>query len=243
MIGLINFSHTEPLSMAIDRRSYVREHPRDLLNHVLDGTVDCAMVSLVSYLENRESLSMMKTANIHSRRGTLSTLLISRGKGIARDMDIAITAHTRTTSYYLDLILSAMHIPHTDHITHSTEASDLLSGSTYALVIGDEALKVFNGGYRVLMDIGYEFSRIFSMPPVYAVTVYRKDHEYPAADFSTLQDGVHASMKFKGEAAERISGSLHVSRSVVASYYNCISYDFNQMVGNTVDFVQRGILQ
>ena len=243
MIGLINFSHTEPLSMAIDHRSYVREHPRDLLNHVLDGTVDCAMVSLVSYLENRESLSMMETANIHSQRGTLSTLLISRGECIARDMDIAITAHTRTTSYYLDLILSAMHIPHRDHFTNSTEASDLLSDSSYALVIGDEALKVFNGGYRVLMDIGYEFSRIFSMPPVYAVTVCRKDHEYPAGDFSILQDGVHASTKFKGEAAERISRSLHVSRSIVASYYNCISYDFNPMVGNTVDFVQRGILQ
>lgn len=229
--------------MAIDRRSYVREHPRDLLNHVLDGTVDCAMVSLVSYLENRESLSIMETANIHSLRGTLSTLLVSRGEGIARDMDIAITAHTRTTSYYLDLILSAMHIQHSDHATHSTEASDLLSDARYALVIGDEALKVFNGGYRVLMDIGYEFSRIFSMPPVYAVTVCRKDHEYPAGDFSILQDGVRASTKFKGEAAERVSGSLHVPVSILASYYNCISYSFNPMVGNTVDFVQRGILQ
>ena len=225
--------------MALDGRSVVREHPRDLLTHVLDGTIDCAMVSMVSYLENSSSLTMMDTANIHSRRGTLSTLLVSRGKSIAKKMDIAITAHTRTTSFYLDKVLSAMGITHNSVIKQSTEASDLLADSDYALVIGDEALRVFNGGYRILMDIGYEFSRIFSMPPVYAVTVFRNDREYPRTEYGILQEGVSLSPKFKAIAAEKMSASINVQISVMNSYYGCIGYDFTPMVRHTIDFVQR----
>ncbi|OWP56600.1 MAG: hypothetical protein B2I17_05335 [Thermoplasmatales archaeon B_DKE] len=242
MIGLINFSHTEPLAMAMDNRTYIREHPRDLLAHVLDGNLECAMVSLVSYLENRDRLAIMETANIHSRRGTLSTLLVSKGKGIEKDMNIAITAHTRTTSFYLERILSAMGITHRSITRQGTLAADLLSDSDYALVIGDEALEVFNGGYRILMDIGYEFSRIFSMPPLYAVTVYRKDQAYPREDHDLLQDGVAQSHLFRAKAVEKMSTTLHIPRSVMDSYYRCIEYDFNPLVRGTADFVQRELV-
>lgn len=223
--------------MALKEGSFIREHPREIFDHVLDGTIDSGMVSLVSYLEETRRLGIMETANIHSTRNTLSTLLISNGRPLDRHIEIAITAHTRTTEFYLRQVLRAMNVEFKIALSKSTDAADLLSEADYALVIGDEAIRSFAQNHRILLDVGYEFARLYSLPPVYAVTVYRKNMDFPKDDFDILQNGLSAVNDFKKEARELASERLGVPRQIMRAYYDCIRYDFTTSVGNTIKFV------
>ena len=172
MIGMINFSHSDPLYLAVEDKSHViRDTPANIFTMLENGKLDAGMISLVTYLENREKFKLLKTANIHSLRTTMSTILVSRGTDLYNGMQIAVTSHTRTTEFYLKCVLDGMKLDYELIHTDKTEASDLLELADSALVIGDEAMSVYATRLKVIMDIGFEFSRLYSLSPVYAVTV------------------------------------------------------------------------
>ncbi len=233
MISLINFSHSDPLADAFGQDVNVtRENPFRNISMVLDGTVDVAMVSLVSYIENRHSLYLMKTANIHSRRQTLSTLLVSRIRYIKDPMEISVTANTRTTEFYLVRILDALGLKY--KITHSSkiEAFDLLEESDYALVNGDEALKVYGTDLHIIMDVGLQFSSLYGLYPVYAVSVSRND-----AGTRELDRAVKMSSNFRAADAEKLSKRLGIGINIAKKYYDSIEYSFSPQVGKTIEYV------
>jgi predicted solute-binding protein len=241
MIGIINFSHSDPLARSLEAGSFIRSHPSDILTRVLDGRLDCGMVSLVSYLRNADKLGIMETANIHSLSSTLSTLLISRNMDLRNDMKISITSHTRTTEFYLDMVLERLGFSYKKIASSCTGATELLSEAEYALVIGDEALRAFSGTDRILLDIGYEISRLYSMPPVYAVTVYRKDNGLPQGDLELLQEGVRVAPESRKASALEAAKRLGIPTGIMEAYYRYIRYDFDKSVRNTIDYVSRSI--
>ncbi|MEM0155356.1 MAG: MqnA/MqnD/SBP family protein [Thermoplasmataceae archaeon] len=242
MIGLINFRHSDPLARSLKSGSFIRDHPKAILSQVLDGRLDCGMVSLVSYLENNRELGIMETANIHSLSNTLSTLLISNGGGLYNGMKIAVTSHTRTTEFYLERVLEKLGFSYSQMASSKTTAADLLSEADHALIIGDEAIRVFSGTDRILLDVGYEFSRLYSKPPVYAVSVYRKDRDFPAEDFEVLQDSVRRAPESRKVSVSETVEALGVSTGIVEAYYRYIRYDFNRSVRDTIDYVSRNVL-
>ena len=238
--GVIDFSHSDPLASFLSSRYEVRRaHPSKILEMVKSGELDLGMVSLVSYLENREALRLVEGPTIHSLSGTISTLLVSSGNPMGTPMKIAVTSHTRTTEFYLDQIMRKLGIR--TELIHCdfTEAQDLLEKADYALVIGDEALRAFNSGCRILLDIGRQFSVNFGLPPVYAVTVTASDvKSLPAIDVTNLDAAVEKhDSNMASESSKRVGVSIHL----MERYFTSIRYSFTDEVRNTIGFVDRAI--
>ena len=238
MISLIHFTHSFPLIGALSSQTKMSKgSPADNLKGVLDGKYSTAMVSLVSYLENSDDLELLKGANIHTKAQTLSTLLVSAGKDLADRMEVAVTAHTRTTELYMDLVLSRMGISPKKIYSKATEAADLLEEAEFALVIGDEALRYFHGDGKIILDIGYEVSHFFKLEPLYAVTVARKD-SVDMDEVRILEKSVNLSRGYIIESIEKGSAERGISRDLLEYYYSLINYEYSLKQDRTIDFVK-----
>lgn len=238
MISLIDFTHSFPLIGALSSQAKMSKgSPADNLKGVLDGKYSTAMVSLVSYLENSDDLELLKGANIHTKAQTLSTLLVSAGKDLADRMEVAVTAHTRTTELYMDLVLSRMGISPKKIYSKATEAADLLEEAEFALVIGDEALRYFHGDGKIILDIGYEVSHFFKLEPLYAVTVARKD-SVDMDEARILEKSVNLSRGYIIESIEKGSAERGISGDLLEYYYSLINYEYSLKQDRTIDFVK-----
>lgn len=237
MIGLINFTHSDPLYSAYPDKSLVkRDTPKRILSSVLNGELDCGMISLFEYFENNEKLDLVKSATIHSRRGTMSTLLVTRNVRISGPMRISVTEHTRTTAVYLELILKKLGIDYTLIWSKERDAEPLLQEAEYALVIGDEALKVYGTNLRIVWDIGFQFSSLFSMMPVFSVTVSGKSREC-SREISALDQAIIDAPSYEEECARDDSGKLNLREDLLRQYFRTIRYDFDNEVLKTINFL------
>lgn len=237
---MLSYTHSDPLYESLKGTvDLERGSPADSIGRLVDGQVDAAMVSLISFLEHRDSLKLLPSANIHALSTTGSTLLISEGEMLRKKMEIAVTAATRTTSFYLSLILKKMKIEFNFIQAESQDADSLLSESGYSLVIGDEALKVYGSQHRILLDVGYEFSRLYSRLPVYAVTVASIDYKGPIVE--EINSAMASYRNYTDQCAEKASQRLGVKKSIMDWYYELIKYNYDGTVQRTIDFVTKSI--
>jgi chorismate dehydratase len=237
LFGIISFAHSDPFYLALnDRYSFMRYGPRDILAKILSGELEGGMVSLVSYIQHSDQLDLMESATISSKSATISTVIVSRKEDLRDNIHIAVTAHTETTILYADKVLKKMGIRAEFHPSKRTYADELLEEEEFALVIGDEALKAYKPGIRVLIDVGHEFSRLFHMPPVYAVTVCSKSADCSSYAATILK----AIKKYKSlirPTVDLTAFRLTLNPSVVEAYFNTIDYTFGADKEKTIEFV------
>ncbi len=229
--SFLKMSHSDPLVLSYGSDNYVRSSPEKCLKNVLSGESIKSMVSLVSYIENMDRIKMIDGPLISFRNQSVSTLLISKDRYLSNDIEIAISGDTRTTEFYMERVLESMRIKFNVRESNKLEASDLLDESPYALVIGDEALKVYGSRYRILLDIGYEFSRIFQMIPVYAVSTALSDSPVNSEDFFLKTD------QFRPKCTDDLSSRLGISRMIASRYYSNLSYVPSLSTKATIDYV------
>ncbi|MCL5783252.1 MAG: ABC transporter substrate-binding protein [Candidatus Thermoplasmatota archaeon] len=241
MIGLINFAHSDPLYGAFpDKSLVVRDTPKNLISRILDGELKCGMVSLVEYIRNRDKLELVESATIRSSREVISAILVSRKAGIEAPLRISVTEHTRTTEFYTEMILRKLKIPYELIHSREREASKLLDEAEYALVIGDEALRVYSTGFRIIWDIGFEFNARFSMVPVFSVTVRRKGVDC-STEIRNLNEAINNSGKFIEAAVKENMDRLNLPESILKLYYNRMRYDFIPDVARTIEFLSGAL--
>lgn len=235
MFGLINLMHSDPLYFALSEKTeIIRDNPENILNMIKDDKIDAGMVSLIPFLSS--GLKLSETANIHSIKNTVSTLLISNKKYIENKIEISVTSLTATTSFYLSMILNKMKINYEFVKSKYHDAKNLLKDNDYALVIGDDALDVYSKKYNIIFDIGYEFSHMFNLMPVYAVTATKKYYDHEIID-----DAIKDSKKYIEKSIEKNQNSIKVN--ILNYYYNDIKYDFNNEVNETIKFIQKVLIK
>jgi len=231
MFGLINLIHSDPLYFALSKKTEViRDSPENILNMIKDDKIDAGMVSLIPFLNS--GLKLSETANIHSVKNTVSTLLISNKKHIENKIKISVTSLTATTSFYLSTILNKMKINYKFVKSKYHDAKSLLEENDYSLVIGDDALDVYSKKYNIIFDIGYEFSHMFNLMPVYAVTATKKYY-----DNKIINDAINNSKNYIEKSIEK--NQNRIKRNILDFYYNDIKYDFNNEVNETIKFIQK----
>lgn len=239
MLGIINFTHSDHLYAAYGDKSLVkRDTPKNILKLILQGNLNCGMVSLFEFLENQDRLELVESATIHSLKGTMSTLLVTRKGSISSPMKIAVTEHTRTTAVYLELVLKKMKVDYTLVWSKEREAEALLKEADYALVIGDEALKVYSTNMRIIWDLGYQFSALYSMMPVFSVTAKAKGKEC-SREIELLDQAVKDSPEYIEQFAVEDSRNLGLPVETMRRYFHTIRLEFNNEVKKTVDFLSR----
>lgn len=239
MLGLINFTHTDPLYEAFEDRSKVlRETPKKILESLLSGSLKCGMISLFEYYDHMDVLELVESATIHSTGGTMSTLLVSNRNVLEEPLKIAVTEHTRTTAVYLELVLRKMGLKYSLTWSSKREAHDLLKEGDYALVIGDEALRVYGTSLRIIWDIGFQFRQLFSRMPVFSVTVKRKGTDCDS-EIESLNRAVKESWKFVDGCISKDSRRLSIPTAILERYFGTIRYEFSSGVRDTVSFLEK----
>ncbi|MGC8515494.1 MAG: MqnA/MqnD/SBP family protein [Thermoplasmata archaeon] len=231
----LKMSHSDPLVRAFKDGTMERASPSDSLASVLDLRSKISMVSLVSYLRNAKDLFLLREPVISFAGQTLSTLLMSRDKDMQKNMEIAVSADTETTKWYMSNVLKSMGIGFKLKPSECIEAEDLLNEADYALVIGDEALKVFSTKLRILLDVGYEFLRIFQIFPLYAVSVSREEN------LETSKDWIAEADRYKEECADKLAARLGISTILTKRYYGNVRYFAESSTQNTLSFMRRSI--
>ena len=236
-LALINFTHSDPLCRAISGIDTVRATPASILDGVLKGRYEYGMVSLLGYIRNMERLSLIESGTIHSNGKILSTILVSRQLSLKRGSQVSVTGYSETTLFYARAISERLGLDLEFIPSRFTEAEDLLSEKDYALVIGDEALKVYQSRFRILMDIGFEYSLLFHLPPVFAVTVAGKDSDNTSIK-GIIDDAVRKSCTYREESVKINSGKLGVKDHILKEYYSLLRYGFDDSVRKSIAFVE-----
>ncbi len=237
MIGLINLSHSDPLAATFNDNEIERHSASENFDLVLNKKVDIAMIPLVSYLKNKDKLNLVKSMNIHSVSNTVSTVLVSKYKYLKDNARIAVTSLTKTTELYLKLIMDKIGIKY--ELCHSkyNDYKNLLNDYDYALVIGDNAIMSYNNNVNIIMDTGLEFSKLYNMEPVYAVTA---GYNHSSLDLeNTLNEHILQSKKYVNEFILKNAEKFNVKKELMSMYYRSIDYSYNYSVEKTINFLDK----
>ncbi|WP_337861187.1 MqnA/MqnD/SBP family protein [Ferroplasma sp.] len=237
MINIINLSHSDPLAMTFSAEEITRKSAKENYFDVINGKTEIGMVSLVTYLKNKDKLKLIKSMNIHTKANSISTILVSKYKYLKDNIKINVTSLTKTTEFYMELVLQKMGINYEIKESEYTDSENLLKDSDYALVIGDDAIKAYSGTANIILDIGLEFSKLYEMEPVYAVSASL--NEIDEDKIKGLDQHIKDSKKYIHEAVERNYLKFNVKKELMEEYYRVMDYSFNDSVLKTIEFADK----
>ena len=238
MIGLINISHSDPLSMTFSQEEIVRKSAADNYVDLKNGKTEIGMISLVTYLKNKDTLNIVKTMNIHTRANSISAILVSRFNHIKNNIKVNVTSLTKTSEFYMKLVLEKIGISYEINESEYSDCENLLENADYALVIGDDAIRAYSGYANILMDVGLEFSKLYGLEPVYAVSATRSDIEISETRIKDLNRHIKDSRNYISECVEKNYLKFHVKRELMEEYYRVMDYSFTDSVMKTIEFVE-----
>ncbi|MFZ2072041.1 MAG: menaquinone biosynthesis protein [Halobacteriota archaeon] len=158
--------------------------PKQLAGMFETGEIDFAPVPTFYYIKNRDKLRTYEFC-IASRDSVLSVVVVSRGKMLEEGC-IAVTSQTVTSLNLLKIILSERGRNNRVVRVNASKASELLKHGTYALVIGDEAIKA-RMSYRVVMDLGEEWSGLTGYPMVFGISTSRKERDMSEVNKTVME--------------------------------------------------------
>ncbi|MCL4314489.1 MAG: hypothetical protein M1454_02015 [Candidatus Thermoplasmatota archaeon] len=237
-LALINYMHSDPLYEALTWNK-CRSDPSEILTGVISGRYEAGMISLIEYFRNLKDIQLIESANIHSSGSTLSTLIVSKKSSLSECRTVGVTRHTETTVWYASRVCRDLGYSLEIIKTNLSEADEILSEFDAALVIGDDALKIFRTNLRILMDVGYEYTALYRRPPVFAVTVSKnglRDEDLKAALDRAVAISPNHVDRFAKENSERLGIPLQIMRA----YYSSIMYDYNGAVKRSIE-AEHGI--
>ncbi|NQE45022.1 Chorismate dehydratase [ANME-1 cluster archaeon GoMg2] len=179
--------------------------PKKLAGMFDEGKIDFAPVPSFYYIKNKDKLRTYEFC-VASKNSVLSVVLVSNGK--MRDggsESIAVTDQTVTSLNLLKIILREKGRKNKIVPVNNCKASELLKHGTYALVIGDEAIKA-RLRYKVVMDLGVEWRELTGYPMVFGISTSRKDRDMTEVN-RTVMDSIEWGEKnvevVVAEAAEK----------------------------------------
>lgn len=234
--ALINLIHSDPLAKHLERDFIIRRGTtRENLKLLLSGQTDYSMISIVDYFKHNNELDLVYGPTITGKIHSMSNLLISRGLDPYPGMNIAVTSETETTAFYLREIVDEMY-PGTKLIrSKRSTAEELLSEEDFALVIGNNALKIYETDFRIVFDVTKMFSKIFDLYSIYAVTAMKKD--------SGLERSIKGKFEVeeweKKELVDQISSKYGIGGNILANYFSAISYDFDTVIEKQIKIIKE----
>ena len=250
-IGLISYTHNDPLLYYFKKKRHdnikvVRNNPKVLADLLLRGELDIAQVSLAK-LARHYNLTVVPATAVHCQGPSLSSIVASKSKvKLDSNSIINISSETETSSLLLRWILRRKGIANRMIECEAGNAESLLARSDYALLIGDEALKVKLAGINVIFDIGDEWYRSTKKPCIFAVSAIKKTKIVSPE----IIEGVHIlrqAVSFANDNIETISSLASSERRLDAvsliNYFSSLQLDFDQDMENSIKYELSQILE
>ncbi len=196
--------------------------PRELTMLFECDRIDFAPLPSFYYLRNKRRLRCYEFC-VASNDSALSVLLVSE-RGI-NDVNgrIAVTNQTVTSVNLLKVILNERGMNNRIFEMNTCETGELLRHGSYALVIGDEALRA-RTRYKIVMDLGEEWHDLTGCPMVFGISVSSYTVDMSDVDRAILESlawGERNMETVVREAKKRFSG---MPADLIERYIGSLTY-------------------
>lgn len=135
---------------------------------------------------------------------------------------IAVTNQTVTSLNLLEIILREWGLRNRVVLVNESKASELLEHCTYALVIGDEAIKA-RTTYRVVMDLGKEWRELTGYPMVFGISASRKEKDMKEVN-KTVMESIDWGKKNVDVVVMEAEKKFGMSKEFLEEYFKSLTY-------------------
>ncbi len=164
----------------------IEASPKELAGMFERREIDFAPVPSSYYIKNIDKLRSYEFC-IAARNSVLSVVVVSNGKTLDDDNGrIAVTNQTVTSLNLLKIILHECGMRNGVTPVNASKASELLKHGTYALVIGDEAIKA-RAAYSVVMDLGEKWRELTGYPMVFGISASQKEKDMSEVNKAVME--------------------------------------------------------
>ena len=196
---------------------YVKLTPKKMGEAINNNEIDTGPISLIDYI-NIKNLIPLNDYCVSTKKSANSVFLFSQKK-LNEVSNVFVTDET-STSVILLKVLNKFFWKNKDL---SLEVENKKGESN--LIIGDNALKVFNNNdYRYVYDLGYEWNKFTGLPFVFALWAFKSldDNE-----LSNLKKTINLSLDNYQNSVEIIiknNKKSYLSNSKIFEYLNGFTY-------------------
>ncbi len=169
-IGKVYYLNTIPLFEFLDCGfvELVEGSPSELVHLLRKGEIDGGIVSSVEYFLNGDNYCVLPDISISSRKRICSVMIFSK-KPLWEVSKFFITPESLTSRIFSLYLLKYIYGAKVEEVKDKEEADAIL-------LIGDDALsEIHKGRYPFVYDLAEEWYRIFKLPFIFALFLFRKD--------------------------------------------------------------------
>jgi len=196
----------------------ILDHPAQLSRRLHEGQVDAALMPVADLFANPD-LVMIPGLGICAN-GLVRSVLLKCRLPLEQVKTVRMDTASRTSNALARILLK-------HHWKRNVDLVDV-GGNTEAdaeVVIGDRAL-CEPPGKAGDYDLATEWKAFTSLPFVFAVWVYRKDHPRPELLIDVVNKAKEAGLRSLPEIIRQQSKKLGLSETVCRDYFTtCILYD------------------
>lgn len=209
-VGIVNFLNSKPLAWGFLKGHHAdlfapSVHPPALVARLLSqGNLDVGLVPSIE-VQKIPGLKVIPDLCIAATREARSVLLVAERpwREVRR---VALDQNSRTSVALARILFRERFGVDPEMAPERPELERMLTGADAALLIGDPALKVDRGRFRVL-DLAAEWHALTRLPFVFALWAVRPEVELPELPFyfkSSLRYGLSSLDALVREAAAEL---------------------------------------
>jgi chorismate dehydratase len=242
MLGRISYLNVAPIYFGLDngmRPAWLKmvTAPPAVLNRMLEkGILDISPVSISAYAANAQDWLLLPDLSISCLGEVMSVILVSH-KPLTElhRQDVILTDESSTAVELLKLLFAGQGIKPFFKKKAIRKPQDVQDDAQAALIIGDAALSTSWGReFRYVFDLGKMWQQATGLPFVFAVWAARrgfaeKNPEVIARVCGYFQRSKLDGRRHIGEIAARASGKLGLPPQVCETYFNNLSYNFDDL--------------
>lgn len=239
-VGHIQFLNCLPLYYMLLKNNAVsgirlfRDTPTGLCRRLVSGALDISPIPAIEYARHSDQLLLLPDISVSSNGSIMSILIVSTCP--LEELDgkpFALTNTSRTSQTLTKIILREKYGINPVFFETAPVLSDMLQQADAALLIGDDALKVYAapGGYS-LFDLGELWKALTGKSMVYAVWAVRR--EFAEKNSGSVKRVYHAfkqsmEMSIKGmdEICKDIADSHSFSPEFLRQYFVKLQFSFD----------------
>ncbi len=178
-LGVVSFLNTQPLVHALETGriehsfDFTYDVPSRCAERLHRGETDVALIPSIEIARGLDPYSVVPEVSISSRGPVGSVLLLLR-RDPADVRTLALDANSRTSTVLSRIVLQRKHRCRPEILHQPPDAGRMLDHADAAVIIGDAALALEKGSYRVV-DLGEAWTALTGLPFVYACWTGRSD--------------------------------------------------------------------
>lgn len=205
-LGHIQFINCLPLYYGMVKNDIlldidlVKANPAELARELLDGTLDVAPIPSIEYARHADDFVLLPDIAISSDGAVQSIMLISKVPAEKlTGCTVALTDTSRTSQVLAQVLVQKRWGASATFVEMPPDLPAMLRDAEAALLIGDEALRVYWDRPDGLLayDLGTVWTAWTDLPMVYAVWAVRRDYaEQQPEAVRTVAEALSGSLTY-----------------------------------------------